>query len=337
MSVEADPGEKSYPGGAEAGWVKPDGTVVLAAYRSVKPNWGYRIFADADGSVHAALLQTKFLNCSLGYPSIHAERWTLTLFEFENPKGGGLLGGDLSTLGPRLAIHLSPTTAHSAYAGPQSILDLTAAGFTFEQYAWDTGARLPNLWSAAQDNGLQQGIPVFAKGATFWPSDNLRYQKTKVYTPSGGVRDLLTAGMSTTRGYDDFGTDGTDMVWIDAAGRTTETGPFDTLTITTAPFTTDPSQITPRRVRTEAGPGFGASHFLVGCGYAVRSTGVYIRVVRLSDGVSWKLSNQLTDPWGWSEPVAVSCTELFATVQIPGATRLARVRLDSLGPGIPPD
>jgi hypothetical protein len=75
----------------------------------------------------------------------------------------------------------------------------------------------------------------------------------------------------------------------------------------------------------------------VTCGYAARSNGLHIRVVRLSDGQSWTLSNATTDPWGWSEPLAVTCTELFATVHIPGATRLARIRLDALGPGIAPD
>lgn len=77
--------------------------------------------------------------------------------------------------------------------------------------------------------------------------------------------------------------------------------------------------------------------FQVGCGYAARSNGEHIRVVRLSDGQSWLLSNALTDPWGWSEPLALTCTELFATVRNSGVTRLARVRLDSLGPGIAPD
>jgi hypothetical protein len=325
-----------YPGGAEAAFVKADGTVVLGAYRSVKPNWVYGLVAEADGPVYQATLMTDPQLCALTRPSFADPYFTIRVSEHGASTGGGLVAGEITSFRPRLAIHLPPSSPHSPYAGSFAILDLTA-GFTFDQYAWSDGGRLPSLWSSAQDNGLQQGIPIFAKGAMFWPSDNLRYQKTKVYTPAAGVKDFLSAGMATTRGFDDFGTDGTDMVWIDAQGRATDTGPYDTLTITTAPFTSEPSSIAARRVRTEQGPGFGVSHFLVGCGYAARSNGLHIRVVRLFDGQSWTLSNATTDPWGWSEPLAVTCTELFATVHIPGATRLARIRLDALGPGIAPD
>lgn len=230
----------------------------------------------------------------------------------------------------------SPASAHTPYASPFAILDLTA-GFTFDQYSWADGARLPSLWSAAQDNGLQQGIPVFANGAAFWPSSNLRYHEVKVYTPTQGVRDLLSAGMVTTRGFGDLGTDGKDMVWIDAQGRTTDTGPFDTYTITTAPFTTNPAQLVPRRLRTEGGPSFDVTHFYVGGGYAARSNGLHIRVVRLVDGQSWTLDNDIAAPWGWNYPIAITSTELFAMVNVAGVARLARVRLDSLGPGIAPD
>jgi hypothetical protein len=105
----------------------------------------------------------------------------------------------------------------------------------------------------------------------------------------------------------------------------------------TAPYTTEPGAVASRRVRTEQGPGFDVVYFQVGCGYAARSNGEHIRVVRLSDGQSWVLSNALTDAWGWTEPLALTCTELFATVRSSGVTRLARVRLDSLGSGIAPD
>ena len=71
--------------------------------------------------------------------------------------------------------------------------------------------------------------------------------------------------------------------------------------------------------------------------YAARDNGYHIRVVRLSDGHSWKLATELTSPWGWNYPIAVTFTELFAMVNVAGVNRLARVRLDSLGPGIAPD
>jgi hypothetical protein len=75
----------------------------------------------------------------------------------------------------------------------------------------------------------------------------------KIYTPALVVRDFLSAGMVTTRGYGDLGTDGTDLVWIEAGVETTETVPFDSYTIMTSPITTDPAQVVPRRLRTEQG------------------------------------------------------------------------------------
>ncbi|MDB5212183.1 MAG: hypothetical protein JWO86_110 [Myxococcaceae bacterium] len=336
MAIDGEPADKRFPGGAEAAWVKSDGTVVLGAYRSVKPSWAYSLIAEADGAVRTAFLETDLGLCSLASASGYQDHYSLDVYEHNSGIGGGLVAGELGDFAPRLAIHLSAASAHTAYAGSLAILDLTA-GFTLDQYAWPDGARLPSLWSAAQDSGLQQGIPVFTEGAAFWPSSDLRYHKVKVYTPTSGVRDFLTAGMVTTHGYGDLGTDGKDLVWIEAVGRTTDTGPFDSYTIMTAPFTTEPGVVVPRRLRTEQGPDFDVVFFQVGCGYAARSNGEHIRVVRLSDGLSWVLSNALTDPWGWTAPLAITCTELFATVRISGVTRLARVRLDSLGPGIAPD
>ena len=255
MANDEVPGDKSSPAGAEVGLVKLDGSVVLGAYRSVQPGWIYQFIADADGPVHTAYLLTDPKSCLLATPSLEEARYTLRIFEHSSSSGGGFVAGDwaLGSLGPRIAVHLSASSSHTPYASPFAILDLTS-GFTFDQYSWANGSRLPSLWSAAQDSGLQQGIPVFANGAAFWPSSTLRYHKVKVYTSSTGVRDLLSAGMVTTRGYGDLGTDGKDMVWIDAQGRTTDTGPFDTYTITTAPFAADPTQVVPRRLRTEKAP-----------------------------------------------------------------------------------
>lgn len=48
---------------------------------------------------------------------------------------------------------------------------------------------------------------------------------------------------------------------------------------------------------------------------------------------------KLTDTarWNWYEPTVVTCSELFVNIVGPKVFNIARVRLDSLGPGIPPD
>jgi hypothetical protein len=337
MAIDDVPGYKDALSWAEMGSVKTDGSVLLGAYRRVQHDWIYTLIADADGPVHAAYLVTDWGHCQFATPSIAGDRYTMRILEYSSDNGGGIMAGDWASgpFAPRIAIHVDAESWHRPSAGSFAIVDLTRD--TFDRYAWADGAGLPSLVSSPQDKGLPQGIAVSAGGAAFWSSGNSAYYNVKVYTPAAGVRDLLSAGMVTTRGYGDLGTDGKDLVWIEVAGRTTDTGPFDSYTIMTAPFTTEPAAVVPRRLRTEQGPELDVENFQVGCGYAARSIGEHIRVVRLSDGQSWLLSDALTDPGGWSELLAVTCTELFATVLSSGVTRLARVRLDSLGPGIAPD
>ena len=82
----------------------------------------------------------------------------------------------------------------------------------------------------------------------------------------------------------------------------------------------------------------------MGCGYAARPAGLddpyhaSLHVVRLSDGQGWLLTGNLDPPrMQWSIPLGITCDELFTTVSIEYRTRILRVRLDSLGPGTPPD
>ena len=65
--------------------------------------------------------------------------------------------------------------------------------------------------------------------------------------------------------------------------------------------------------------------------------------MRLSDGAWWLLPGTLNAPWQWEIPVALTCSELFAKVWFQSQSDAgftgfgyARVRLDSLGPGSPP-
>lgn len=81
----------------------------------------------------------------------------------------------------------------------------------------------------------------------------------------------------------------------------------------------------------------GSDTFIVSCGYAVHRAwlppddATSPRLVRLSDGWSWPLHDQTA--WGWGIPVALTCEELFLSI----GTKVVRVRIDSLGPGEPPD
>jgi hypothetical protein len=89
---------------------------------------------------------------------------------------------------------------------------------------------------------------------------------------------------------------------------------------------------------------------VVGCGYAAhlvfgpdRSAPEPqrgFRLIRLADGVTWDvLTNTVLQTWAFrfDYPLAITCDEVFVEVLRGNALYLARVRIDSLGPGTPPD
>jgi hypothetical protein len=119
-----------------------------------------------------------------------------------------------------------------------------------------------------------------------------------VWTPAAGASDLVSYSTDTSRGAMDLGGDGRDLVWLSGAGHTDPAGWFPTIAIMTSPFTTDPKQLAPRRLRSEEGPYFGTAPFVVGCGYAARQLPEGIRVVRLVDGA-------LAAPWRLHPDLAV--------------------------------
>ena len=168
-----------------------------------------------------------------------------------------------------------------------------------------------------------------------------------VWTESKGARALVRYPGDATKAAGNFGTDGVDMVWTFGEG-TFASGKFSSASITTAPFTTDPAlaQKSARRLRSDPGP-LVPGGFAVGCGYAARELDSLVPapgskdllVVRLSDGVSWlvKMPSIATGA-GFIDPLGITCDEVFSTAQFPDdAVSIVRIRLDSLGPGTPPD
>jgi len=132
------------------------------------------------------------------------------------------------------------------------------------------------------------------------------------------------------------------MVWISGEGGAPW---YPTRSVMTSPFTTDPAALKPRRLRSwipREITTLALTPVAVGCGHAAfahipEDLVEQILVVRLADGQSWILHHPDDRRWFYGAPVAISCDELFAAVRVKNGDRLRRIRLDSLGPGIPPD
>ncbi|MCL2825399.1 MAG: hypothetical protein FWD57_15515 [Polyangiaceae bacterium] len=194
-------------------------------------------------------------------------------------------------------------------------------------------------------------------GEVYWAGDTLlmdlavnpTYALLR-WTEQDGTKTLVGFPGDKTKGATNSATDGKDLVWVQGEDREPDDKHFPTRWIMTSKYSTDPSQIEPRRVipwaqkpivssyPPQTGCGFAAFQYLP---EALEEQGLLI--VRLSDGVSWHLPNVLKTypdgtPFssGWGPPIAVTCDEVFAVHR--GTTRynIWRVRLDSLGPGAPP-
>src|SRR5690606_27339005 len=123
----------------------------------------------------------------------------------------------------------------------------------------------------------------------------------------------------SVRGAGSVGTDGVDLVWMEGSGRVLGEHHYPTRDIVTAPFTTDPAALQPRRLRSQIAPQFGdwSQAYEVACGRAARkgaSSGRGVQIVRLSDGRGWELPET---PFVWrpSTIVGMTCDEIFLVVQ----------------------
>ena len=169
------------------------------------------------------------------------------------------------------------------------------------------------------------------------------------WTEKDGTKTLIGFGNDYSRGAGHPGSDGVDLVWLQGEDRVPSEHNFPKRWIMTSKFSTDPTQIKPRRLIPWApsliGTTTGDLPPPVGCGYAVYDglggdlhpgqSGLII--VRISDGVSWMVpSVSKVPPDGWSAPIAITCNEVFSRYKGGFLETIRRVRLDSLGPGTPP-
>jgi hypothetical protein len=332
---------------------RPNGDVVLMTAR-FQSDGVFRITAEVDGPVLTAVREQKSTRCVLGEEKSDGDHYAYRVLDSEakgelSEYGGGAIGGRLDELRPKVLRHYHDSFTRGFIAGDPGLVEVS--GGLMSLLSWNDGSLVKDVWSSSQDNGLAQNYQFFYGSTLFWASDNEAINKQKVYTTTGGVKDLITYGDDFTKGVADLGTDGQQLVWIEGLNRPEPNGVFPDITAYVAPFTTDPAQIVKRALRSDlSGYPFGTSPFVVGCGYAARATEMKrdggfengTLLIRLSDGYAWHLHDGPGVDWGWRTPLALTCDELFVKVverPTPGATprwNVVRVRIDSLGSPTPP-
>lgn len=253
----------------------------------------------------------------------------------------GVLGGPVGQLHPPILARFADDKSHEWYAGADWIAHGTMPDDATEVTPW-SGQPVTPVSSPALD---PEHLPVasfrFHQGALFWESSAQYKSGINVWTAATGARPFIRWLNDYTHMAGSFGADGVDMVWAEGR-KQSASDPVFTGSIMTAPFTTDPQAVQARRLRSFTKQ-IGAHAFAVGCGYAVNSWGNDAIVVRLSDGVSWMLHSTPGVPFSspanttYANPIGITCDEVFIHGSYGGVQTIVRIRLDSLGPGTPPD
>lgn len=335
----------------------PDGSAVVGFRRIMTDAEHPRILelvADADGPVRAALLNVRSpsdtssqVGCSSAIRGVRQGMWlvrTQGRRAWGNADSSGLqgaLGGSYDAPRPSLLQRYETWTWLSYHwaAGGKRYLSAREASL-ITSYSWGGGVEQFVASGSTDPEGGDYGDFVTWDDALFWSTSTLHRSGVNVWTPDGGAKPFIRWVGDATRGAGNFGTDGTDMVWSYGEGKEPAEKIYPTRSIMTAPYTTDPSALEPRRVRAQLATttSIGLHPFQVGCGYAAHGGGkdTVPLVVRLSDGWAWPIPT-LDPGLLLYAPIGVTCDEVFAFGEIGGRLNIVRIRLDSLGEGSPPD
>jgi hypothetical protein len=268
------------------------------------------------------------------------------------------IAGSVDDLPPRVLLPDASEIPRTLIAGKPGLLrvarSVPGADDALDLFAWPGDSAALRISAASRRSASVAGF-FFAGDALFWNkepgSENpAAPNEAMVYTQRDGARTLLTFGDDVSRGVGAIATDGKDIVWFEGSGRDDPTKAFPVTTLMTSPFATDGAALRPRRLRSAHSYSFGiGDSTVVGCGFVaypaqLKERGVGTLVVRLADGVAWFLPYDAvgsSTTWKWARALALTCTELFATVEVGDESSheiaIVRARFDSLGPSIPPD
>ncbi|AKU95752.1 hypothetical protein AKJ09_02416 [Labilithrix luteola] len=325
-----------------------DGVARLNVGR-LMPGRGYRLVADVNGPVRQSLLLTG--GCAMGGGSMAGGNIMYRMFD---PGGtgssppGGAIGGSVDDLKPRVYVpkgHRSPTSISQSFiVGRNYFVESVGTGDTI--YSMTSGLPVTTITRPPEDDGLFYGGYFFQGDDAYWSAETAASEGIKVWNPTGGEKTLVGEPLNKNRVTAGFGTDGVDMVWFEGTNQTSS-GVFENVDVWTAKYTTDPAALiaTKRHLLADELNSW-PDQFVVGCGYAVvgihanRSWGTAtgLHVIRLSDGRSWTIETESqlqAYQFQFTRPVAVTCDEVFTKATAGSFWHVARIRLDSLGPGTP--
>jgi hypothetical protein len=209
------------------------------------------------------------------------------------------------------------------------------SSFVLTAHPWDMSKEIFVASAGTDPDGYKATQLSVSGDAIFWSATSLYGGGIMVWDPVKGTRPFVRWPGDHTRMATNIGTDGVDLVWSEGEGKqpNEQQSAFPVRRIMTAPFTSDPDLLQPRRLRSQPGQVAQVRPWIVGCGHAVVDNQGQHLVVRLSDGWMWTAPAAES---GFGVPVGIDCEHVYFYAAS-AYSSVARLRLDSLGPGVPPD
>lgn len=325
-----------------------DGTIMLSFSRvnssNQSPRFVMPLVAEADGPVRAALLDPRVDVVDYAWiqsPSLRGGGGDRAMFRLApiNPElslAEAMVGFKLDNSRPFLE-HIFPNSTGHGFAASGSIWG------TWDSYRiliahW--GEEPKEVWGPAQSGYQQTQVSTLGEFAVWSDGDEL-INNIDAWTPQRGAYPFISFGDDDTHGAEVLGMDGVDMVWIESEGRLPD-GHYAERSFMTSPFTTDPAELAPRRLRSFPSPYALTVPITVGCGYAGYGYEPgKVLLIRLEDGYWWELPTSgctgpdFTGDFCFEEVYLITCEEMFLRGGMP--MNIARVDIASLGDPNPPD
>ncbi len=312
------------------------------------PPYITHVVADADGPVRSAIYAMKTTTaastgCFAYRYAINEGKFVFLVLghdaygKWANSPHQGAIGGPIDEAAPHV---LADFGEADSWACSSARIYRVTPGFELLAYNWNMSGEQLVGSQASDPEGLQFKQLVPHGEALFWTSSNLYATGINSWTTKDGSKPLIRFVGDATRGAGNLGTDGTTLVWSYGEGKQPNdfTVTYPKRSVMTAAFTTDPGQIAATRLRSDPNIYVNGAPFQVACGRAAHGGSKQpVLIVRLADGVSWQLPPATPPTFDADAVLGLTCDHVYLYGQFGGRYNIARIRLDSLGPGIPPD
>jgi hypothetical protein len=315
-------------------------------------NVRYHIVAEADGPVHQSFLAVHPANtrCELLDHGLADGKYAFSVLGDgqDLERGEGVLAGTSGELYPSVVLNLEqdPNSHRDWKVGRDWLIETRG---TVQARDWATLKPTPVYDPALDPDHLAAHNVRGVRDSLFFEVDGGGFLGVMAWSPASGLQPLIRYFGDSSQGAGNFNTDGVDMVWTHGSGKASGLE-YPVRDVMTAPFTVKGEAVKSKARRLRSDPGnLTPLPYGIGCGYAARNVEAYVDgstdytsklfVVRLADGVAWIVDSPLSSSgFHFNQALGISCEEIFASAQFKDeANTLVRIRLDSLGPGIPPD